>query len=95
VLIGFVATGLASAVVAILLLRRCAPKPGMKIVWAIIAAGMGISGALLLLCMRQRVASIKCPSCGKSRLVSEEHCEHCQAQFAPPVMLGIEIFEPV
>jgi len=95
VVVGLVATGLASAIVAVLLLRRCAPKPGMKIVWAIIGAAMGISGVLLLLCIRQRVASIKCPSCGKSRLVTEEHCEHCQAEFAPPVMLGIEIFELV
>ena len=86
---------LVSATVTVLLLGRCSPKPGMKITWAIIGAAMGIPGVLLLLCMRQRIASQNCPSCGKPRLVSEEECEHCRANFAPPPMLGIEIFEMV
>jgi hypothetical protein len=91
--IGYSVIAVLSAIFAAMLVIQYSRKPAAHITWAIIAAAMGIPGVLLLLCMRQRVASTPCPSCGRLREVSEEHCPHCRAKFAPPPLLGIEIFE--
>jgi hypothetical protein len=63
-------------------------------IWVLLAATLGLSGILLLVSMLDNVRSIRCASCGKRRLVTEATCPHCRAPAAPPVMLGIEIFEP-
>jgi predicted amidophosphoribosyltransferase len=91
----WIGIGFVCAIVAIPLLRPRHQTRGTKIVWMLIASLMGISGVLLLLSLRQRVATVRCPSCGKQRLVTRQTCEHCQAPFAEPARQGIEIFELV
>jgi hypothetical protein len=42
--------------------------------------------------MWEKPRSVKCASCGKRRLITEENCVSCQTAAEGPVMLGIEIF---
>jgi len=85
------------AVIGVLLtclsLRRVPASRAAKGWWLVLNALLGFPGALLLLSLRQRVAAAACPACGKCRLVTGEHCEHCQAPFNAPAAQGIEVFE--
>jgi hypothetical protein len=94
-LIELVGIGIVCAIAVVGLLRRRDQTRWTKIVWIVIAMLMGVSGVLLLLSLRDRVAAVRCPSCGKDRLVTREVCEHCNAPFAEPARLGIEILELV
>jgi hypothetical protein len=55
---------------------------------------LGITALLTLLSVRQLPLRVKCPRCGKLRVVRRHQCEHCAAAFDPPRPEGIEIFEP-
>lgn len=92
---GLGATGLACAAAAIWLLRRYAPTTRMRICWAIIALATGLTGLLLLVSLKQRVASVRCENCGALRPVTEETCPRCRAGWGAPKRVGIEILEPV
>jgi hypothetical protein len=87
--------GIVCAIAAVGLLRRYDQTRWTKIVWIVIAMLMGISGVLLLLSLRDRVTMVRCPSCRKERTVTRETCRYCEAPFAEPARLGIEILELV
>lgn len=87
--------GLASAAFTFLLCRRYAFARSATIVWTIFNLLTGIPGILTLLSLRQLPARVRCPHCGKPRVVSREICEHCGAAFSPPGAEGIEILEMV
>ena len=91
--IGMIIAAIASAAIALLLMRRYDSAPSAKVVWLAVGALFGIMGILLLLCMRQAVAREACPSCSKHRLVTREKCEHCGRVFAEPQRLGIEVLQ--
>jgi hypothetical protein len=91
----WIALGIVCAALTIALLRRYDQTRWTKIVWIVIVMLMGVSGVLLLLSLRDRVATVRCPSCGKERPVTRETCRYCEAPFAEPARLGIEILELV
>jgi hypothetical protein len=91
----WIGIGIVCAIAAVALLRRRDQTRWTKIVWIVIALLMGVSAVLLLLSLRSRVATVRCPSCGKERLVTRETCQHCQAAFAEPARQGVEILELV
>jgi hypothetical protein len=61
-------------------------------VWLVMVACLGLSGIFLLMSMWEKPTSVRCPACGKRRLVTEERCTHCSAVAQQPSMEGIEIF---
>ncbi|MBC7784457.1 MAG: hypothetical protein H7144_11525 [Burkholderiales bacterium] len=63
------------------------------ITWSVLGALFGITALLTLWCVRLRPARVKCPSCGRRRVVTRQRCEHCDAEFPAPVQPDIEIFD--
>jgi hypothetical protein len=61
--------------------------------WTVIALLLGPLGFLMMLALIEWPALERCPACGKKRVVTLEHCEHCREPFASPAMDGTEIFE--
>jgi uncharacterized OB-fold protein len=43
--------------------------------------------------VREQPTRVRCPKCGRRRVVTRALCEHCGAEFDPPQAEGIEIFE--
>jgi hypothetical protein len=82
-----------SAALAYLALRRYDSTDAERVAWMIACALLGLPGVLLLICMRQPVAKVKCPACGKPRFVTQEKCAHCAEPFAEPARQGIEVIE--
>ena len=52
-------------------------------------------GFLLMLALLEWPVREQCPACGRMRVVTHEHCEHCSKPFALPLHDGTEVFEPV
>jgi hypothetical protein len=78
---------------AMLALARRTPLSGKaKFGWAILTLLLGFPALVLLLSLFDRIATVSCHSCNKRRLVTHEHCEHCNAPFPPPPAEGIEVF---
>jgi hypothetical protein len=91
----FLALGvLASAAGNILLARRHAFSAGRQIGWGLVGLLLGVTGFLLMLCMQERPARVRCAACGRRRVVDREACPHCGRPFPPPAADGTEIFEP-
>lgn len=90
--IDWCALGFVCAAVVNLLLPGYGATTGMRIVWTLIGFLGGVSGVLLLIALRPRVASVRCASCGRGRPVTEERCPNCQVAWEPMRRLGIEIF---
>jgi hypothetical protein len=53
----------------------------------------GPCGLLLMLATEQWPARLICHACHKSRVVTRDTCERCDAAHAPPAPDGTEIFE--
>ncbi len=87
------ATALVCAAVGWVLGRRHYLSAGLQAKWAIFHLFFGLPGLLALLCTQEWAARVPCPHCRKPRTVDRDRCEHCNAEFAPPAKLGIEIFE--
>lgn len=83
----------ASAAITFLLSRRYGFTRGAMIVWSSFNLFSGVPGILTLLSLRQLPPRVRCPHCGRRRVVSREICEHCGATFASPPSEGIEVFE--
>jgi hypothetical protein len=87
---------LSSAVCALacfLLARRYAFSRARRVGWALCGLLFGWIGLALMLALQEWPARVRCPSCGRPRLVNRERCEHCGAPHAPPAPDGTEIFE--
>jgi len=67
--------------------------PGRLRTWTAIALLLGPLGLLTMLALIEWPALEQCPACGKNRIVTSEHCEHCGEPFAAPAMDGTEVFE--
>ncbi len=63
--------------------------------WAVFHLMFGLAGMLAFFAVQERPARVACPACRRLRDVDREHCEHCEASFAPPERNGLEIFEPM
>jgi len=61
--------------------------------WGAITFVLGPGGLLIMLAVLDWPALEACPVCGRKRVVTAEHCEHCQAPFAAPPMDGTEIYD--
>jgi len=76
---------------------RLFPGYGIKgrtaVLWLVIVALLEIPGVLLLISLRERLAMVKCPSCGRLRSVNSEKCPRCSAPFEKPAEEGIEVME--
>jgi hypothetical protein len=76
---------------------RLFPHYGIKgraaVLWLVIVALLEIPGVLLLISLRDRLALVKCPSCGRLRSVNSEKCRRCSAPFEKPAEEGIEVLE--
>ncbi len=64
-----------------------------KTVWAVLGLLLGPCGILLMLCMQDWPARLRCQDCGKPRRVDRMACEHCGASFPTPPTDGTEIFD--
>ncbi len=83
----------ACAVVTVVLARRYALGRGRQWGWGVFNFLVGPAGVLLLWGLRDWPARQACHGCGVMRVVDRDRCEHCDAQFPPPVPDGTEIFE--
>ncbi len=63
--------------------------------WFIVNVIFGLPSLLAFLSVYTWPARMKCPSCGRPRLVNRDACEHCAAAFPPPEKAGVEIFAPL
>jgi hypothetical protein len=63
--------------------------------WAVFHLIFNLPGLLTFLGVQEWPARVPCPQCHKLRVIDREHCEHCDAEFAPPEKNGTEIFEPL
>jgi len=90
--VSFVCGG-GSAVLAVLIGRRCAWSRAGRAAWAFGAFWLGLYGVLLLAALDAWPAREPCPHCGRRRVVTRERCEHCGAGFVVPLPDGTEIFD--
>lgn len=88
-------SSLATAAAIFARCRKFAFASGRTWTWTIIGFVLGPFGFLLMLALVDWPAREKCPSCGRLRVVTHEHCEHCSKPFAPPQHDGTEVFEPI
>jgi membrane protease YdiL (CAAX protease family) len=88
-------SSLASAAVIFTRGRKFAFKSGRTWTWTVIGFILGPFGFLLMLALIEWPVRENCPSCGRMRVVTHEHCEHCSKPFAPPLPDGTEVFEPI
>jgi hypothetical protein len=94
---GFIALMLASAAacaVACFVLGRRATFGAARLAgWSLCGLAFGPVGLLLLLTLQALPARVRCPACGRPRVVDRDRCEHCGAAHARPAPDGTEIFE--
>jgi hypothetical protein len=90
----FMTVGIAAATITRLLMRRYDGSRANIWLWTIVGGLLGIGGVLLLICVRQVVARVGCPHCGRRRRVTGERCEYCDAEWTAPARNGTEVFEP-
>jgi hypothetical protein len=83
----------ACALACFLLARRYAFSRARRAGWALCGLLFGWTGLVLMLALQDWPARVRCPSCGRPRLVDRERCEHCGAPHALPAPDGTEIFE--
>jgi hypothetical protein len=83
----------ACALVCFLLAHRYAFSRARRVGWALCGFVFGWTGLALMLALQEWPARVRCPSCGRGRLVDRERCEHCGAAHARPAADGTEIFE--
>jgi hypothetical protein len=86
-------SSVACALACFLLARRYAFSGVRCLGWALCGLLFGWVGLVLMLALQEWPARVRCPSCGRGRLVDRERCEHCGAPHAPPARDGTEIFE--
>jgi hypothetical protein len=84
-----------SCISCFVLIQRSAFSAAQRLEWAACGLLFGPYGLLLMVVLLDRPASVPCPSCRKSRVVTRERCEHCGAAHAVPRADGTEILEPV
>ena len=85
--------GVVSLVINLRLAKRNAIGRGRRTLWAGLGLVFGPSGVLLMLCLLDWPARLRCQSCGKARRIDRFDCEHCATTFAPPEPDGTEIFD--
>ena len=90
-----VLAGLLAGILAWLIGRRCGWGRVGQWIWTVGVFLLGVYGLLMLLALVSWPARERCPVCGRKRVVTREHCEHCGAPFAPVVPDGTEIFDDV
>jgi hypothetical protein len=93
---GWVIPALGSLLAAILIFtraRKYAFPQARLTLWTLIGFLLGPLGFALMLTLLEWPALESCPTCGRKRVVTRDHCEHCGAPFKSPATDGAEIFE--
>jgi hypothetical protein len=94
---GFLALMLLSAAVCavtcFLLGRRATFGRARLVGWSLCGLAFGPAGLLLLLALHGLPARVRCPGCGRPRVVDRDRCEHCGAAHATPARDGTEVFD--
>jgi hypothetical protein len=86
-------SAVACAVVCFVLGRRHVFSRARLAGWSLCGLAFGPVGLLLLLALHGLPARVRCPGCGRPRVVDRDRCEHCGAAHAPPPPDGTEVFE--
>jgi len=89
-----VAVCLLCAWLAIRLARQYAFSRLSTWAWALFVLLTGLPGLLAFLGANEWPLRQRCHSCGKKRVVTREHCEHCGVPFPLPARDGTEVLEP-
>ena len=87
--------GVLSMVFVTIRTRRYHFTTAAQIGWAAAALLFGIPAVLGLSAIYHWPARLHCPQCGKLRVVTNDRCEYCTAEFAAPLKVGVEIFSPL
>ena len=66
-----------------------------RIVWSLIGFWCGIGTAIAVLAIYPRVYLDRCTRCDRKRRVERQLCEHCGAEWEPPVSEGVEIIDRI
>lgn len=86
-----------SALVCAWLNRRRALRyrlsAGARRWWTLWGLLLTPAGVVLMWCLPDWPARVRCALCGRRRVVERERCEHCGAAFPDPPRDGTEIFE--
>jgi hypothetical protein len=85
---------LVSAVACYGMARRHALSRARRMGWTLAGFVLGLVGVALMISLQDWPARVRCPNCGKRRVVTRDACEHCGAAHALPNRDGTEIFEP-
>jgi hypothetical protein len=83
-----------SALLALLIARRCGLGTGKTIAWTAAAGLLGPAGVGVMLGVTEWPPRERCAACGSKRLVGRRLCTRCAAPLPPPPLDGREIFEP-
>jgi hypothetical protein len=83
----------ASALVCFVVPGRYAFSRARRLGWALLGLWLGPVGLLLMFTLLEWPGQVACPKCRKPRVVTNDHCEHCGAEHAPPEADGTEIFD--
>ena len=83
----------ASAAIAVWLLKRAGERRGWTIFWLITVLLLGISGVLLMLAMRQWLPRVRCGHCGRKSVTGGFACQHCGTVFPIPDPGAIGIWD--
>jgi hypothetical protein len=87
--------GFLSAVFTGFLTKRQKLEKKQRIKYVLLSVFLGLYAPLFILFMHGLPELDACPKCGKERLISEDLCEHCGAEWPKPSPTGAEIFEEI
>jgi hypothetical protein len=89
---------LVSAVVtvsAFLLMRLYRVSGWRCILWSMAVFAMGLPALLTFLAMHPFPRRAKCPACGRPRLLNEDRCARCRAEWPMPARRATDVFATV
>lgn len=86
-------TSLLSATFTLAWGRRYAFAKKKLLLWTFLGFILGPTGIVLMWTLLEWPVLETCTACGRKRVVTHEHCEHCSKPFELPQSDGTEIFE--
>jgi hypothetical protein len=95
VLGGLAIIGAVLAAVTFLWARRTGFSTGAAARWGAFSFVFGLAGVVTFRFATDWPVRVRCPSCGKRRLIEEEHCMHCNRGWQGPERNGTEIVDSV
>jgi hypothetical protein len=86
-------TSIILALITLLWARRMSFSPARAWKWAVFVLAFNLPGLITFRLAADWPVRVKCPQCGKKRLVEETICPHCHGGWPALKPSGIEIFE--